>query len=78
MDTGEKQQKNLTTTLNKFYNSKYLSMSHNFWYFFWGAYLKQQNHTLSERFKIVNIIDATLFLDVHEEGHTEYGKDKHD
>lgn len=46
--------------------------------FFWGAYLKQQNHTLSKRFEIVNIIDTTLFLDVHEEGHTEYGKDKHD
>lgn len=41
------------------------------------AYLKEQYHTLAECLKIVNVVDTTLFLDVHEERHAEYGKNKH-
>lgn len=41
------------------------------------SYLEQQDHTLSKGFEVVDIIESTLLLTVHEKGHSEYGEDKH-
>jgi|FrelakmetLWP11LW_1041352.scaffolds.fasta_scaffold10618_2 hypothetical protein len=43
-----------------------------------SSYLKEQNHRLSERLKVVNGIESSPMLDVHEEGHPEDGEDEHD
>lgn len=42
------------------------------------THLEQQDHTLTERFEVVDVVEAALVLAVHEKGHPEYGEDKHD
>jgi len=43
-----------------------------------GGHLEKQDHRLAERLEVVDVVQAALVLDVHEEGHAEDGKDEHD
>jgi len=40
--------------------------------------LEQQDHALTERLKIEDVVDAVCVSDVHEERHSEYRVDEHD
>lgn len=40
--------------------------------------MEKQNHGLSEGFKVVDGVEGSSVLDVHEEGHPEDGEDEHD
>lgn len=39
--------------------------------------LEKQDHALYESFEVVDIVETTFVLDVHEERHAENGKDEH-
>ena len=41
-------------------------------------HLEEQDHGLAERLEVVDLVDARLVLDVHEERHAEDGEDEHD
>lgn len=66
----------------------YLILQHNKVHEFWFVgncycklrkvtHLKQKNHALHERLKIIHIVETALVFDVHKEGHSEYRENKH-
>lgn len=42
------------------------------------TYLEEEDHGLAERLEVVDIVDATVLLNIHKERHAENGKDEHD